>query len=54
VDDETIPVNVSIGIAFASPDDDADSLLVRADQALYQAKRNGRGRVEIADGLAAS
>jgi diguanylate cyclase (GGDEF)-like protein/PAS domain S-box-containing protein len=53
VDDEAIPIDVSVGLAFAAPDDDADSLVARADQALYRAKRNGRGRLEIAGGLTA-
>ena len=39
-------VTVSIGIAGSvGPDDSADALLRRADQALYRAKRDGRNRV---------
>jgi two-component system, cell cycle response regulator len=42
----TIPVTISIGIAaMRGKDDNAASILKRADQALYQAKRNGRNRV---------
>jgi two-component system, cell cycle response regulator len=42
----TIPVTISIGIAaMRSKDDNAATILKRADQALYQAKRNGRNRV---------
>ena len=47
--DDTIRVDVSIGVAIAVADgDDPDSLLARADDALYRAKRAGRGRVELA------
>jgi PleD family two-component response regulator len=42
-----VRIDSSIGIAFGRTPD-ADSLLARADQALYRAKRNGRGRIEIA------
>ena len=39
-------VTVSIGIASSDgPNDSADALLRRADQALYRAKRDGRNRV---------
>lgn len=40
-------VTVSIGVATATPDDsvEASSLLLRADEALYQAKQLGRNKV---------
>ena len=45
----SIEVTISIGIAARqSPDDDAVTLLKRADEALYRAKRDGRNRV-VAD-----
>ena len=39
------PVTASIGVAVAAVSDTVDSLLARADRALYQAKRQGRNRV---------
>ena len=42
----SVPVTISIGIAaLRGSDDNAASLLKRADQALYRAKRDGRNRV---------
>ena len=40
-----LPVTISIGVAALERDEDASSLLARADQALYTAKREGRDRV---------
>lgn len=45
-------VTVSIGIAEYQPGDTGDSLLARADDALYEAKRTGRNCVVAASGLA--
>lgn len=42
-----LALSVSIGLATASADDTPESLLHRADSAMYQAKRNGRNRLEI-------
>lgn len=39
------PLTASIGVAVAGVSDTVDSLLARADRALYQAKRQGRNRV---------
>jgi len=45
----TIEVTISIGIAaIAQADDSPETILKRADQALYRAKRDGRNRV-VAD-----
>jgi diguanylate cyclase (GGDEF)-like protein len=43
------PLSVSLGVAVCRPDDDVDSLLLRADRALYRAKSEGRDRVVVAD-----
>ncbi len=41
-------VTISIGATEFKNDDDSISLFERADEALYQAKNNGRNRVELA------
>ncbi len=43
-----LSITISIGIAALEPGDSAETLLRRADQALYRAKRDGRNRV-VAD-----
>ena len=40
-----LPATVSMGIAVAEPQDTVESLLGRADVALYRAKAGGRARV---------
>jgi diguanylate cyclase (GGDEF)-like protein len=42
------PVGASLGVAVLGPGESARSLLARADRALLQAKREGRGCVTIA------
>jgi two-component system cell cycle response regulator len=45
----SLAITVSIGVAaFEGVDDGMESLLKRADEALYQAKREGRNRVTLA------
>jgi diguanylate cyclase (GGDEF)-like protein len=42
-----IPITVSIGVAQLAPDDEIDTLLSRADVALYEAKAAGRNQVRV-------
>lgn len=42
-------ISLSIGVALLAPEDSANELIDRADRALYQAKHNGRDRVEYLD-----
>lgn len=42
------PVTISIGVAVAEPDDTAQTLLERADAALYRSKQEGRDRYTLA------
>ena len=52
---KTIPVTVSIGVAEAGPAElGVTGLIDRADDALYQAKREGRDRCSVAGAPAAS
>lgn len=48
LDGQVIPVTVSIGItSMEASDASAYTALIRADEALYSAKENGRNRVEV-------
>lgn len=46
-----IRVTVSIGVALLREGEDAETVAVRADEALYRAKREGRDRVCVAPGV---
>jgi diguanylate cyclase (GGDEF)-like protein/PAS domain S-box-containing protein len=48
----TAQIGASVGIAFPSANDSVGSLRQRADQAMYDAKRNGGARVRIGAHLA--
>lgn len=41
------PLTISIGVAGIRPDEDCNSLIRRADDALYRAKAEGRNRVTV-------
>ena len=44
-DGTDLPASVSMGLAIAEPGEPVESVLGRADAALYRAKAAGRGRV---------
>jgi diguanylate cyclase (GGDEF)-like protein len=48
IDDTELELTISVGTAIIRDGESTESLLHRADLALYQAKRNGRNRVEEA------
>jgi diguanylate cyclase len=47
VDNARIAVTFSMGLAFPHPTDGVDSIFQRADKALYQAKAQGRNRINV-------
>ncbi|HEX8169075.1 MAG TPA: diguanylate cyclase [Thermoanaerobaculia bacterium] len=53
-DGTTRPFSASTGVAFAAPAESPESLKRRADEALYDAKRQGRGRWVVAAPVVAS
>ena len=48
---ESMKAPPSIGIALSSPGCSPDELLKQADQAMYKAKQNGKGRYEFAESV---
>lgn len=50
IEQDSLHVTVSIGVAECLPDDNIDECLRRADLAMYEAKRKGRNRVETYGG----
>ncbi|WP_394237747.1 sensor domain-containing diguanylate cyclase [Pseudomonas anguilliseptica] len=49
IDELQLNLTISIGAALRSPQEPPTATMNRADQALYQAKGNGRNRVELAN-----
>jgi diguanylate cyclase (GGDEF)-like protein/PAS domain S-box-containing protein len=49
LDDQTVAIGVSVGVAYSVPGQHPEALLQQADTALYRAKENGRGRSEVYD-----
>lgn len=47
--DALLDITISMGVAMAQPDEVVDSLVERADKALYNAKENGRNQVALAE-----
>lgn len=48
--DKTINFTASIGVAVGSKKSEIEDMIKKADEALYEAKNNGRDRVEIYNG----
>lgn len=46
---QQIPVSISVGVATLGHNESKDSLIQRADKALYQAKQNGRNQVVVTE-----
>lgn len=46
--DQQFPITISIGLAELCEAESADSLFIKADEALYKAKFSGRNRVSVA------
>jgi diguanylate cyclase (GGDEF)-like protein len=44
----SVPVTISVGVAELRPGEGAEALVERADAAMYEAKRRGKNRVELA------
>lgn len=50
VDDGSVPISISVGVAEVQPGQDATAVLESADLALLEAKRAGRDRVMVSPG----
>ena len=50
VEDGLAPIGLSLGVVSAQPGESLSQVLVRADAALYEAKRQGRRRAVLAVG----
>jgi diguanylate cyclase (GGDEF)-like protein/PAS domain S-box-containing protein len=45
LENQRVSITASMGIALARAGEDSQSLIARADQGMYEAKRSGRGRI---------
>ena len=54
--DDKLPLGLSVGVAIFDPDDDEslDDMLARADAAMYEAKKAGKGGYKMAAPVAAA
>jgi diguanylate cyclase len=48
-DHEKLLITFSAGVALRHQGEDQETLLARADRAMYQAKHSGKNRVVVAD-----
>ena len=48
LEEQFIRVTLSLGVAMLLQNESYTDLIKRADEAMFQAKRNGRNKVEIA------
>jgi diguanylate cyclase len=46
--DQSVSITISCGLSQFAEGDDIESVFARADQAVYQAKRGGKNRCEVA------
>ena len=46
-DNKSINITISIGLAIGKVEDSVESIISNADKALYEAKENGRNRLEV-------
>ncbi len=51
IDNNIIPISISIGIAFCNQSDTSKTLIDRADKALYLAKHSGRNTIKTEEDL---
>ncbi len=51
IENNTIPISISIGIAFCNQSDTPKTLIDRADQSLYLAKHSGRNTIKSEENL---
>lgn len=49
LENERVLITFSAGVALRGPNEDQESLVKRADQAMYKAKKTGKNRVVVAD-----